>query len=80
MPDDLLHKYLDWLKETGGGVGGSKGVGVAEMLESLVEGGSLRRVSQSLGASGMPEWHWLSCGLRRALDSVVLVCRLLELV
>ena len=25
---------------------------MAEMLESLVEGGSLRRVSQSLGASG----------------------------
>ena len=36
----------------GGGVGDSKGVGVTEMLESLVEGGSLRRVSQSLGASG----------------------------
>ena len=52
VPDDLLHKYRHWLKETGGGVGDSKGVGVAEMLESLVEGGSLRRVSQSLGASG----------------------------
>ena len=52
MPDDLLDKYRNWLKETGGGgVGDSKGAGVTEMLESLVEGGSLRRVSQSLGAS-----------------------------
>ena len=50
MPDDLLDKY--WLKETGRGVGDNKQVGVAEMLESLVEGGSLRRVSQSLGVSG----------------------------
>ena len=33
MPDDLLDKY--WLKETGRGVGDNKGVGVAEMLESL---------------------------------------------
>ena len=37
MPDDLLEKYREWMKETGG-VGDSKGVGVAEMLESLVEG------------------------------------------
>ena len=51
VPDDLLDKYRNWLKETEG-VGDSKGVGVAEMLESLLEGGSLRRVSQSLGASG----------------------------
>ena len=51
VPDDLLDKYRNWLKKTGG-VGDSKGVGVAEMLESLVEGASLRRVSQSLGASG----------------------------
>ena len=34
------------------GVGDSKGVGVTEMLESLVDGGSLRRVTGSLGASG----------------------------
>ena len=52
VPDDLLEKYREWLKETGGVVGDSKGVGVAEMLESLVEGGSLRRVPRSLGAFG----------------------------
>ena len=40
------------VKGDGGGVGDSKGVGVTEMLESLVEGGSLRRVPRSLGASG----------------------------
>ena len=51
VPDNLLDKYQNWLKETGV-VGDSKGVGVAEMLESLVEGGSLRQVSESLGASG----------------------------
>ena len=51
VPDDLLEKYREWMKDTGG-VGDSKGVGVAEMLESLVEGGSLRRVPQSMGASG----------------------------
>ena len=49
VPDDLLEKYREWLKDTGG-VGGSKGVGVKEMLESLVEGGSLRWVPQSMGA------------------------------
>ena len=53
VPDDLLEKCREWLKETGGGgVGDSTGVGVTEMLESLVEGGSLRRVPLSLGASG----------------------------
>ena len=36
----------------GGGVGDSKGEGVPEMLESLVEAGSLRRVPRSLVASG----------------------------
>ena len=29
---------------------------------------------------GMPEWHWLSYGSRTALDCVVHVCSLLELV
>ena len=51
VPDDLLEKYREWMKATGG-VGDSKGVGVAEMLESPVEGGSLRRVPKSMGASG----------------------------
>ena len=40
VPDDLLEKYREWMRTTGG-LGESKGVGVAEMLESLVEGGSL---------------------------------------
>ena len=35
-----------------GGVGDSKGVGVVEMLESRVEGGSLRQVPKSMGVSG----------------------------
>ena len=51
VPDDPLEKYGTWLKETRW-VGDSKGVGVAEMLQSLVEGCSLRRVPRSLGASG----------------------------
>ena len=51
VPDDLWEKYRKWMKTTGG-VGDSKGVGVAEMLESLVEGGSLRRVPKLMGASG----------------------------
>ena len=51
VPDDLLGKYREWMKDTRG-VGDSKGVGVAEMLESLVEGGSLCRVPKSMGASG----------------------------
>ena len=51
VPDDLLQKYREWMR-TAGGVGDSKGVGVAEMLQSMVEGGSLRRVPKSMGASG----------------------------
>ena len=51
VPDDLLEKYRQSMKSTGG-VGDIQGVGVAEMLESLVEGGSLRRVPKSMGASG----------------------------
>ena len=42
VPKDLLGKFKQWLEVTGG-VGTSKGKGLPEMLDSIVEGGSLVR-------------------------------------
>ena len=51
-PNDLLGNYKKWLCESGG-VGNSSGIGLLEMLDSLVDTSSLKRCgNQGGGGSG----------------------------